>query len=164
MQTKWLSPLTIHTLQLLIPLHLLFRSRLLSMITLIFNYIGALPTHCIKFYVRFTKTIMLNFHIFHVHIVHVYYIHILQNGWLEMIHYLSFSFFFLRNASHHTSTQSGCKSHQYLRVFKTFLMPKESIFLLYIYTPVWVVLLVQILLLNIDCLLFKWGILRIEEL
>src|SRR5436190_2450804 len=55
-------------------------------------------------------------------------------------------------------------SHQYPPVFKTFLMPKESIFLLSIYTPVWVVLLVQILLLNIDRLLVKWGILRIEEL
>ena len=60
---------------------------------MIFNYIGALPTHCIKFYVRFTKTIMLNFHVFHVHIVHVYYIHILQNGWLEIIPLSILSFF-----------------------------------------------------------------------
>ena len=152
------------------------------MITLIFNYIGALPTHYIKFYVRFTKTIMPNFHVFHVHIVHVYYIHILQNGWLEMIP-LSILFIFLsqKRLSPHIHVirqklqyaaivnlikiiESIMSLHQYLRVFKTFLMPKESIFLLYIYTPVWVVLLVQILLLNIDRLLVKWDILRIEEL
>ena len=69
---------------------------------------------------------------------------------------------------------SNCKSHQNNRInyvlapipacIQDVPFAKRSIFLLYIYTPVWVVLLVQILLLNIDRLLVKWGILRIEEL